>query len=94
MSIPRFELIYSDGRRFKGVVQGNAGPVQSIDRLLGAIYRAREGRETGLYEPITGHAIVYTKFTAADNGPSVNVDLRKVVSVRGSTKTVNIKLER
>jgi hypothetical protein len=91
VSTPRFRFIYGDheSTTIQGVVQGNGGFVKELPRLLLAWRMAKEGRDTGLYEPAPGCLTVYPAYNAHGNGEPEHVDLRQVVRIEphGFTRT-------
>ena len=77
----RFRFTLANGRTVAGPVQGAGGVVSDLERMKRAIRLAKEGRDTGLYEPHPGHVVVFPEFSAEGDGPRVAVDLAKVRSV-------------
>ena len=80
---PRWRFTLDNGSTVTGVVQGSGGFIRGpATRLTRAIRLARQGRDTGLYEPRPGCLAVYPHFSAASDGPMTTVDLRHVTGVR------------
>ena len=79
--VARFRLTLANGRTVTGPVQGAGGVVSDLERMKRAIRLAKEGRDTGLYEPRPGHVDVFPEFSAQGDGPRVAVDLARVRSV-------------
>lgn len=72
-----FTLRLADGSTVRGAVHGSGGQIaggeHNRERLRRAIRQAEKGRDTGLYQPKPGHALVYLDH---DNVTTTDVNLR------------------
>ena len=86
----RFRFIYRPGTasyseaepEVVGAVRGNGGFVATMEPIVRACRRAREGNATGLPEAVPGAVQVYPAWSPAADGPGVWVRLRDVDTVR------------
>lgn len=81
MSYPRFFIRAADGGFVSGCVQGAGGILASgfgggstpLERLQTDARRAAQGLRLSVYEPAPGHVRVYPEYSAAGNGPHVDI---------------------